>query len=119
MSTLATASIRLIGVLLVIGSIFEVAIVTSRAHNHHELASIQLSALLMLLCGIGFLLPHALANLVSSLSLVSAGVWLLCSDSFRSQNWWIYLFFLIPLLLTLYRLRETNGLRTRGLQDAN
>jgi hypothetical protein len=76
-------------------------VVSSRAHGRPELESIYVSAVLMLLCGIGFLIPRFLSNLISAVLMMGAAVWLFSTDTFRAQNWWIYCLFCIPLLLTL------------------
>lgn len=107
------------GVLLVASSIFSLAVVTSRAHDRHEINSIILSALLILLCGIGFLLPQLSTNLLSALALAGAAVWLFFADAFRSQNWWIDGLFFIPLLLTLWLANVKASSSLRGVSNAN
>ena len=115
----ARAFLQATGVLLVIGSIFNMAVTTSRAHGLRELDSIILSAVLMMLCGIGFLLPQLLAKLLAALAMASGAVWLFCTDAFRWENWWIYCLLFVPLLLTLWLGKGQGSSPFRRLPDAN
>jgi len=115
----AKALLMTIGVLFVIGSIFQMTITTSRAHGRYELNGIVFSAVVILLCGVGFLLPQALAKLFSSVLLVGIAVRLFCIDAFRSENWWIYILFFIPLLLPLWILRKQISLPRGRQSNAN
>lgn len=61
---------------------------------------------LMVIDGIGFLVPRMAIKLCSALLLTSGTVYIFCIDSYKRENWWIYCLLILPLLLTLSLMRN-------------
>jgi hypothetical protein len=116
--------LKAVGILLIILAVFWTALALLTPKGFHGggglgTGSVILILSLMLIDGIGFLLPKRLVNLLSSLLLFGAGVVLFRVDAFRWDNWWIYCLFSTQLLLTLWLFRENGALPLREVSNAN
>ena len=121
---IARGLLKTAGVLLLVGATFWTIMTLITPKGFHggsdrSTWSVILIPSLMLIGGIGFLLPQRLANLLSSLLLVGEAVVLCRVDAYRWENWWIYFLFFVPLLLTLWLFKEDGGLPFRRLPNVN
>jgi hypothetical protein len=92
------------GALLVVCAIFTtfLAYEFKGRNGGHVLSSMILEATLMLVDGIGFLVPQLWTKFLSSFLLVGAAVWLFIVDAYRWSNWKFDCLLFVPLLLTLW-----------------
>ena len=109
------------GVLLVVCAIFSgvLAYALFKGRNGHGLGNMILGGTLMLVGGVGFILPQLWAKLSSSFLLAGAGVWLFFVDAFRWSNLKLDCLLFIPLVLTLWLRSGYNDLQLRRLPNAN
>jgi hypothetical protein len=107
----------LVGILLALFAAFALLVVPRGFHA--ERPHMKWVEGVILLVAIGFLLPHLLAKLLSSLFLLGAGVWLFHIDAYWRSNLGIYPLFLAPLALTLWLRAGYNDLKIQRLPNGN
>ncbi len=115
------------GVCLLMSSAFSFLLAFIEPHGRHGAGGLRAGSTfgaLLLIDGIGFLMPQLSAKFFSALLLAGGAVYLFSGDAFRRENWWFYCLLLLPLLLTFLlltlSLREKyTGLPVREMSNAN
>ena len=118
----ATFLLVAFGLVLLIGAAFCFFLAFSEPQGRHGdggLFSMSLLGLFQVVIGVGFLVPRPLPKLLSSLLLLSGGVWIFSRDAFRRENWWIYCLLVVPLLLALWIRKGNSNLAFRRLRNVN